>query len=385
MKRVLHVIPGYGGGISSIVRNLALHSSDNIVNDVVGFSEYPDFFLEEMKQKGNQTFVLPSVHKGTIRKSISEYKRIIKEGNYDLVHIHVRENQFIYFAVLSRLFGVKRIAAHAHIADSERMSSRTYRMMLPIWRGCARLLATDLVSCSKMASEFVFGKGITEKRNVMHIPNGVEIEKYRVDVTEYKKKLLQEIGADGDELIIGNVGYLGYQKNHPFMIEMAENLKNRGVKFKMLFAGHGWAEQQLKDLVKEKDLENEVRFLGRRDIIHYLYKCFDVALLPSLFEGLPTVAVESQAAGVPMLLSDTITREVDLDLGLLNYYSLDSGIEAWVDKLLTMKGKVLADRNLIENRFKDCNFTSDSAAVLYEHFVNGEVLNYTLGTTFLMT
>lgn len=380
MRKVLHIIPGYGGGISSIVRNLALHSADDIRNDVAGFSAYPDFFLDEMQKKGNSTFVLPPVHRGSIWKSISTYKKILSEGHYDLVHIHVRENQFLYFAVLSRLFGVKRIVAHAHIADSERMSSHFYRTMLHFWRLCARLLATDLASCSRMASLFVFGKGILEKRNVMHIPNGVEIEKYRVDVSDYKHKLMNEIGSDGTELIIGNVGYLGYQKNHPFMIAIAQNLKKRGIRFKMLFVGHGWAEKELKMLVEEKGLTKEICFLGRRDNIHYLYKCFDLALLPSFFEGLPTVAVESQAAGVPMLLSDTITKEVDLDLGLLNYDSLDNGVDEWVDRLLELRQTAAVERHDIERRFRERNFTSESVADLYGMFVHGDLLDYTLGT-----
>lgn len=380
MRKVLHIIPGYGGGISSIVRNLALHSTGDIKNDVAGFSAYPVFFLDEMKNKGNSTFVLPPVHRGSIWKSICAYKKILDEGHYDLVHIHVRENQFLYFAVLSKLFGVKRIVAHAHIADSERMSSRFYRTMLHFWRWCTCLLATDLASCSRMATEFVFGKGILEKRNVMHIPNGVEIEKYRVDVSDYKRELMNEIGSDGNELIIGNVGYLGYQKNHPFMIAIAENLKKRGIRFKMLFVGHGWAEKELKMLVEEKGLTNEICFLGRRDNIHYLYKCFDLALLPSFFEGLPTVAVESQAAGVQMLLSDTITKEVDLDLGLLNYYSLDNDVDAWVKRLLELRKTVAVERRDIEKRFRERNFTSDSAADLYGMFVRGDLLDYTLGT-----
>ena len=35
-------------------------------------------------------------------------------------------------------------------------------------------------------------------------------------------------------------------------------------------------------------------------------------ILPSLFEGLPLIAIESQALGIPILVSDTITQEVML-------------------------------------------------------------------------
>lgn len=377
-KRVLHIIPGYGGGISSLVRNIVVNcDSSKIINDVVGFSEYPDFFLKEVSAQNSKAYTIPSVHSGA-GKSIKAFYKIVKENHYDAVHIHVRENQFIYFALISKAAGCKRVIAHAHIADDERMKFAIYRQKMRFWRSMTRLLADQLASCSKMASAFVYGDVAVRKNKVMHIPNGVNLSLYEPVVMEDKNVARKNCGIKDEKFVIGNVGYLGYQKNHPFMLQIAEVLKNKNIDFKMIFVGTGWAEDDLKSLCREKELDEYVVFAGRRNDVPELFRSMDVAILPSFYEGLPTVAVEAQAAGVPQVVSDTVTREVDLGMGMIKYLPIDRGPELWADEILKAANVKVPEWSKRKSEIEKHYFTGKTAADLYTKFIYGEISTYNL-------
>ena len=68
--------------------------------------------------------------------------------------------------------------------------------------------------------------------------------------------------------------------------------------------------KELDTLCRELDIEGSVRFLGSRTDISELLQACDVFLFPSTNEGLPVSLVEAQASGLPVVMSDSVTREV---------------------------------------------------------------------------
>ena len=127
--RVLHIMPGFGGGISSHVRNIIRGvDKEKIIIDVAGFTDYPDFFIEEVKAKGGQTFHLKNVRVKAIMACVGEYISILRTNKYDAVHLHLTDFQAAYFSMLSRLCGVHRVIVHAHIADQPNTSNPLVRI-----------------------------------------------------------------------------------------------------------------------------------------------------------------------------------------------------------------------------------------------------------------
>ena len=63
---------------------------------------------------------------------------------------------------------------------------------------------------------------------------------------------------------------------------------------------------------KEQRIQDNILFLGNRDDVYRLYQAMDVFVLPSRYEGLPVVGVEAQAAGLPCVLSDKMTKETKI-------------------------------------------------------------------------
>jgi glycosyltransferase involved in cell wall biosynthesis len=82
----------------------------------------------------------------------------------------------------------------------------------------------------------------------------------------------------------------------------------------------------------------KVRFLGVRSDITRLLQAFDVFVFPSWHEGLPVTLIEAQGAGLPCVISDVITNEVDMGIELVEYLSLNDKL-IWVKKIKSLMAR----------------------------------------------
>ena len=85
--------------------------------------------------------------------------------------------------------------------------------------------------------------------------------------------------------------------------------------------------------VKDLGLEKNVRLLGQRNDANELYQAMDAFVLPSLYEGLPVVGVEAQAAGLPCFFSMNMTKETKV-LDSTKFIKLDETPKYWANKIL---------------------------------------------------
>lgn len=108
----------------------------------------------------------------------------------------------------------------------------------------------------------------------------------------------------GDEVVIGSAGRLTEQKGQKYLIEMADILKNQGVKFKLLIAGEGELRAMLKKMISDYDLENEVTLMGHVDDMPAFFRSIDIFVFPSLWEGSANTLIETLHQGKPCIAFD---------------------------------------------------------------------------------
>ena len=80
-------------------------------------------------------------------------------------------------------------------------------------------------------------------------------------------------------------------------------------------------------------ISDRVIFAGIRSDIPKVLSAMDVFVFPSLYEGMPNTVIEAQAAGLPCIIADTITREADIT-GLVQYLPLDLEDKLWAEEAL---------------------------------------------------
>jgi glycosyltransferase involved in cell wall biosynthesis len=165
------------------------------------------------------------------------------------------------------------------------------------------------------------------------MPYGIELEPFRSAFD--RQQVRAELGIPENAFVVGHVGRFHRQKNHVQLVEIAAELVRRDADVHVLVVGDGPLRSAIERRVAARHLSDRVTFAGRRsDIARLMLAAMDVFLLPSLYEGLPVVLLETQAAGLRSVISDTITDEIDVVPGLICRCRLSQPASAWADSVL---------------------------------------------------
>lgn len=363
MLKILHVIQGCGGGVSSLIGNLVRSADKTAVHqDVMSFTfENGDVFVKELEENGCKTFLLPRPRKDGLAAFRDFAVKVMKEEKYDVVHCHTDGWRTILYRDLAREAGVPLFCIHAHRASNDPGFLGQNKMFIRLNQAISRKNADIKFACGRDAAKFIYG----DVEDYVTIPNGIHLSRCRAAAKADKAALRASLGIAEGQIVVLQVGRLVTQKNHGFTVEIAAALKKMGVPFKLLIAGTGGLEQSIRDQLTQRDLEDCVALLGRRDDIYELMTMADVMILPSLYEGLPTVAVEAQAMGLYSILADTITSECDLGLGLIRQLPIDDGARCWAEAVAACRSVTAPETCKIEQVLEENAYTADGAARRY--------------------
>jgi glycosyltransferase involved in cell wall biosynthesis len=137
-----------------------------------------------------------------------------------------------------------------------------------------------------------------------------------------------------DNPLLGHVGRFDQPKNQHFLVEVFVALLRELPIARLVLVGDGPLRSQIEDLIRSKGIEDYVYLLGTRKDVPDILAALDLFLFPSLHEGLGIALVEAQAAGAPCVVADTVPREADINIGLVQFVSLRAGMDRWVYAIL---------------------------------------------------
>lgn len=263
--------------------------------------------------------------------------KFVKKGQYDIVHAHGNSATMAFDMLGAYLGGCKVRIAHSH--STECGSKWLDKMLRPFFYH----LYTQGMACGKLAGEWLF-----QERKYNILPNGREIDSYRYSV-DARRDIRNKYNIS-DELVIGHVGRFNCSKNHKFVLEIFEELLKKRKDIRLILIGEGTLFEQIKMSAAEKNIAKYITFTGSVDNVPEMLSAMDVMVLPSLHEGLPLVVMEWQAAGLPCIISDNITRECAVT-ELVHYLSLAVGAKKWAEMIVQISeekvgrtSKKLADK-----------------------------------------
>lgn len=344
--RVLQVTGTLGlGGAETMVMNLyrAIDTSKVEFDFLVNGSE--KFYYEKEISSDRSHVYHICKRSDSFWKHHKDLYHIIKDNQYKTVHFHTQNAFTTSLQILAaRLAGADNIIVHCHNTMDWRNKKLIFlsKAFKPIL--CA--LADYKLSCGEAAAKWLYGNS----KKVEIIPLPVDCKKYRYQ-EETHRKLKEQMGLS-DSVIYTHVGRFTEVKNQTFVLHIFREILSWNPNSVLFLIGDGGMRESVEKQVEEMGIRDKVVFWGNISDVDQKLKMSDAFLLPSLYEGFPTVVLEAQAAGLPCYVSDTVTPKIALT-DLVTFLDISHGPASWVEALKMQQPLSIAEKEAVNDRIAE--------------------------------
>ncbi len=304
--RVLHLIYSfYRGGLESwLISMLGEVSPETCRMDVCCMGPDTGPWAKQAEKLGARVFHIPlrPDHLGFY----AGLSRVLKQGSYDIVHNHLG----VYSGFPVWISRNARVPVITTFHNTDFTQASMWWLRLPILSQLRNLYArlsiryalehTDMISgvSQGVLNAMISGRtDLSRKSRVLYL--GVRVP--HVSCEAEKRTFRESLGFGRHSKLILHVGRFIEQKNHRGLLEVFQRIMNNFPDARLILIGEGPLKTLMQELVESAGMDEFVRFLGLRDDVLDIMTKSDIFLLPSLHEGLPVVALEAQAAGLPVI------------------------------------------------------------------------------------
>lgn len=346
----------YDGITSVIVSYLHSMNLQDLDVYVAGTIDVKLSIRKQLESIGCKVVDFPNRRNETIKYTLALIK-FIRKNHIDIVHAHGNSGTLAIEMGAAWFGGCKKRIAHSHNTKCDQVKAD--KILRPFFN----MLYTDALACGEEAGRWLFGK----KRFTV-LQNGRDI-----DLFSFNEKKREEVRKEynlSDQLAIGNVGGFVEQKNHKFLLEIYKEILKIKPSAKLFMIGDGPLREDIEK--KAHNISENIIFTGPTDRVADLLQAMDGMILPSIFEGLPLVAVEWQMNGLPCILSDTITRDCAF-MDNIAFISLYEDAEKWATTIIKMVDHEKREKKsfLAKHKAKIAGFDiNDSALILQKIYTH---------------
>lgn len=360
--RILHVIGQMNrGGAESMIMNIYRKiDREKIQFDFVVHTNSLCDFDEEIKSLGGSIYSCPRFKGSNIVEYIKFWKEFFKQHKeYKIIHGHIGSSAAIYLKIAKK-YGLFTIA-HSHSAGfGEGLKGLMYR----IFSYPTRFIADYFFACSENAGISRYGKKVVNNKSKFSVlNNAIDIDEYAFSQTVREKKA-KELNLE-NKFVIGHVGRFDKAKNQEYLVEIFKIIVQKDEDAILLLVGDGELKSYIVEKVKNYNLEEKVIFTGVRSDVNELMQVMDVFAFPSIYEGLPVTLIEAQVAGLPCIISDSITDEVCITNLVEKLHISELNIKFWCNEILNQKYYKRENMNTLKNSNYNINLMISNLQKFY--------------------
>ena len=322
------------GGIESYAMNYYRNMSSNIHIDFATHDIKDENYKKEIEDNGGQVFEFPKIGLKSLKKFLKMLDEFFKNNHYDIVHCNMA-NAAIFYFLYAKKYGIKVRILHSHqnnYADTLTHKIRNYPL---IYLG--KKYTTHNFACSKIAGDFLYKNAEYDVIN-----NAIKLEKFKFNKNT-RETIRRQEGIKNNEILLANIGRICKQKNQLFIIDIYNELYKINKNVRLLLIGHGDLREKIIERINIYNLQDNILFKESVNNVNEYLQAVDMLVMPSLYEGLPVIGVEAQAAGVPCVFSNTITQEAKILENTL-YINLDESAKKWAEVINNSINKSIEER-----------------------------------------
>ncbi|MFR4286064.1 MAG: glycosyltransferase [Enterococcus italicus] len=295
-----------GGGVEAVVLNYYQNiNRENIQFDFIIDSDSTVVPDELITGLGGRIYrISPYQHLRSYQRDLTA---LFKKNKYLIVHSHI--NAISVFPLrIAKKCGIPIRIAHNHSTAAPGETRKN--ILKSILRIFSKKYPTHYMAPTRYAGEWLFGSEIAD--NELYIlKNAVDVELFSYNKI-VREEMRNKLGYRNEDIVIGNIGRMVWQKNQKFVIEVFNELQKTNKNYRLVLIGDGPLKKSLMQQCQELGIENLVTFIKNSNQIADYYQAMDCFLFPSNYEGLGMVAVEAQIAGLPVIASTQVPVEAKI-------------------------------------------------------------------------
>ena len=285
-------------------------------------------------------------------KAYKRLKRLLSEEHYDAILCNTPMGGIVtrLAAKKSRKHGTKVIYMAHGFHFFKGSSKKSWLVFYPIEKhmaGLCDMLITINEEDYRLAKE-----RFSKRTKVEHIHGvGVNEERYHPSTEAEQLEMRAAEGLSKDDFVILCTGELNENKNQKTLISAAAILKEKLPNLKVLLAGNGPKEQELREQIESLGLAETVRLLGYRTDLERVVPAVDLVVSCSFREGMPLNIIEAMLCKKPVVASHNRGHDELVEDGRTGFLLEPEDVNGFADAILRLANEPVTRQEFGERAF----------------------------------
>lgn len=350
-KKIVHIAQSAGGVAEYLYMFLKNWTNEDYENILIVSQDYKKQ-MNRFESYASKIIMVPMVRELKFKddiKSILNTRKLLKQIKPDIVYLHSSKAGAIGRIALAFNFKTP-ILYNAHGWYFNAKISEKKKKFYALIEKILAKKTYKIINISKNEYDTALQYKIAPKGKMYIIENGIDFSKFD-NAENNRRETREKYNIQDNEIVLGVVGRLSEQKDPITTIKAFNEINKKFNNVRLIFVGEGELKKQLKEYAKINNLQDKMIITGWVSNVEKYIPAFDIALLPSKWEGFGLALIEYMACDKP-IVATKVGGIQNIIKNEKNGYLVEVGnVSQLVNKIeILIKDKKITEKIIDENK-----------------------------------